>query len=278
MSRAVLAGPVPTEFVEKTRASLLCLHERAVAATTREELALLEENAESYAQHRAYLCPLLEIETAGYLAIDLIAEWGVPTSIVTNLREKRLGPKLADKDPAVARGALRDVFEEFDSWSQFEEEHEDLMRLHTRILTALVVGCVLVAPVAFRTPWAVPFGIFLAGVAGGCVSVLSRPRPLTVSSELAVYRRQIYARICTGLAASLIGCALLAWGVLAISFQNQTFGDVLAACGSGESCTAANIVILTGVPMLLGFSEQALTSFEGLFAGSARDRRRRPSR
>jgi hypothetical protein len=207
--RAELTGSVPTEseekIVEKTRASLQCLQARAIAATTREELALLEENAEFYAQHRAYLCPPLEIEITGNLAIDLIAEWGVPASIVTNLREKRLGPKLADRDSAVARGALRDAFEEFDSWSQFEEDHEDLMRLHTRILTALVVGCVLIALVAFRRPWAVPFGIFLAGVAGGCVSVLSRPRPLTVSSELSVYRRQIYGRIRTGLAASLIG-------------------------------------------------------------------------
>lgn len=99
-----------------------------------------------------------------------------------------------------------------------------------------------------------------------------------MSSELAVYRRQIYARICTGLAASLIGCAALAWGVVAISFQNRTFGEVLAACGGGEPCTAANIVILTGIPMFLGFSKQVLTSFEGLLAGSSRVRRRRPSR
>lgn len=109
--RAEFAGSARAEIVEKTRASLQCLHERAVAATTREALALLEENAEFYSQHRAYLCPPLEIETTGNLAIDLIAEWGVPPSIVTNLREKRLGPKLADKDHAVARGALRDVFE-----------------------------------------------------------------------------------------------------------------------------------------------------------------------
>ena len=103
-------------------------------------------------------------------------------------------------------------------------------------------------------------------------------RPLQTTPADGVLRQQIYARICTGLAASLIGCALLAWGVLAISFKNQTFADVLAVCGSGESCPATNVVILTGVPMLLGFSEQALTSFEGLFAGSARERRRRPSR
>ena len=174
--------------------------------------------------------------------------------------------------------ALRAVFEEFDSWSAYEEEYDEAMRLHVRILMALVGVSVIAALFAFRWSSTVPFGIVCAGVAGGCVSVLSRPRPLTVSSELAVYRRQIYARICTGLAASLIGCAFLAWGVLAISFQNQTFGDVLAACGSGESCPATNVMILTGVPMLLGFSEQALTSFEGLFAGSARVRRRRPSR
>lgn len=219
--RAESAGPLRTEFVEKTRASLQRLHDALASATTTDELALLEDHAESCAQLRAYLCPMPEIESEGNLAINLMAEWGVPPSIVVSLRQQ-LGPKLTNPDPAVARGALRAVFEEQDSWSEYEEDYEDAMRHRAVILTVFVVGFVLAALFAFRKPWAVPFGIFFAGAAGGCVSVLSRMPSLTVSAEFAEYRRQIYVRVCTGLAASLIGCALLARGVLAISFQNQT--------------------------------------------------------
>ena len=88
-----------------------CLHARAVVATTREELSLLEDNAQFHSPHRAYLCPTVEIESEGNLAINLIAEWGVPTSIVDGLR-RELGPKLARKDDlAAARGAPRAAFE-----------------------------------------------------------------------------------------------------------------------------------------------------------------------
>ena len=86
--RAELVGPLPTEFVEKTRASLQRLHDGAASATTTDELATLEADAESYSQLRAYLCPVQEIESEGNLAINLMAEWGVPPSIVASLRQE----------------------------------------------------------------------------------------------------------------------------------------------------------------------------------------------
>jgi hypothetical protein len=62
----------------------------------------------------------------------------------------------------------------------------------------------------------------------------------------------------------MIVCALLGWGLLPISVQNQTFPDVIASCTSsgGASCNGVKFLVLLGLPMLLGFSERALTTLE----------------
>jgi hypothetical protein len=87
---------------------------------------------------------------------------------------------------------------------------------------------------------------------------------VALSAELESYRRRIFGRIAVGVIASPIGCALLAWGVLPISLQNQTFADCLA-----PGTSWAKMLILLGLPMLLGFSERALTSFEQrMFGGT----------
>jgi hypothetical protein len=53
---------------------------------------------------------------------------------------------------------------------------------------------------------------------------------VSLSGELEAYGRRILSRIGVGVIGSLIGCALLAWGLFPISIQNQTFADVLNAC------------------------------------------------
>ena len=52
-----------------------------------------------------------------------------------------------------------------------------------------------------------------------------------------------------GVVASLIGSALLGWGVFPISMQNQTFTDMFNACAASPalSCTALKTLILLGV-------------------------------
>ena len=73
----------------------------------------------------------------------------------------------------------------------------------------------------------------------------------------------------------LLGCPLglppvlsvarcLDGGLLPISVNDQTFADSLRACmvSQPSSCTASNILILLAVPVLFGFSERALQSFE----------------
>jgi hypothetical protein len=116
-------------------------------------------------------------------------------------------------------------------------------------------------------------GLLFAGAAGSSVSVLGKMPALDVSlsGELNAYGRRVLIRIIVGVAASLIGCAFLAWGVFPISIQAQTFGDALNACTvyPAEKGAALKTLIVLGVAMLLGFSERTLTSFEQRVFGSA---------
>ena len=84
------------------------------------------------------------------------------------------------------------------------------------------------------------------------------------SGELEAYQRRILSRIGLGVIGSLIGCGLLGWGALPIAIQGRTFGDVLNAYTLYPAIPRAvpDILILFAVPMLFGFSERALTSFE----------------
>jgi hypothetical protein len=93
---------------------------------------------------------------------------------------------------------------------------------------------------------------------------------VSLSGELNAYGRRILSRIGIDAVASLIGCALLGWGLFPISIQNQTFAADLEACTtSGATCTGVITLVLLGIPMLFGFSERALTSFEQRFFGSS---------
>jgi hypothetical protein len=109
-------------------------------------------------------------------------------------------------------------------------------------------------------------GLLCAGATGSCVSVMAKMPllDLKLSPELDAYERRILSRLGVGVIASLIGCALLGWGLFPISFQGQTFADILNVCTASPptSCTDIKTLILLCVPMLFSFSERALTSFE----------------
>jgi len=271
--RARFNGSVPNEEVNNILSRFEIIDEKATKAVTQEELDDLVEEAESLAQMRAYLCPPAEILAEGQLSIDMMEEWGIPRTILTNLREL-LYPSLKNTtDPKVARSALQAAFKEKDSWWGYTEYYHDQMKKYARILlVAIGVLSLLAIFILFLFPEVAVFGVFVSGASGSCVSVIAKLPGMSLSGEFEVYQRRIFSRIGTGVAASMIGCALLGWGLLPISIQNQTFGDVLNACsGATSSCTGVKILILLGIPMLFGFSERALTSFEGQIFGNSND-------
>lgn len=255
-------------FVKSVLDRIAAIEERAKQATNTDDLDDLVPDAEQQGQLRAYCCPVGEIADEGGLVMDEMEEWNVPKAIIVNLRQT-LGQKLqkAGTDPLSARGALRALYDEYDSWASYTGDYEVDMQRFTRWLFAAAIALPLLAILAFH--WSPTFlvGLVAAGAAGSCASVMARMPLLDVSlsGELAAYGRRILSRVGVGIVASLIGCALLGWGLFPISIQNQTFADVLNACWSAcgaPPCATLKLLILLGVPMLFGFSERALTSFE----------------
>ena len=259
-------------LLEKVLKRIAEIEESAKRAIHIGDLDDLTDDAEQHGQFRGYFCPAAEIQDEGEMGFNLIEEWGVPKTAIKKLRDL-LGKKLADPNPEAARSALRALFEEKDSWADYTNDYEDTMRGYTRWLFGAAIILPLLAVLVFHFAfWFSPllfFGLLCAGAAGSCVSVMAKLPALDVSlsSELDAYGRRILTRIGIGVVASLIGCAFLGW--FPISIQNQTFADALNACATPATCTGIKSLTLLGVPMLLGFSERTLTSFEQRVFGSA---------
>jgi len=253
--------PIDTNLRVKIEEKLKAIEDAAKEATTASLLDDLSDDAELWGAYRGYLCPKGEVLREGELALSILSEWGIPKSITDPLR-KTLGEDLK-KDAPVARAALHQILEEKDDWSAYTNKYESTMEGYARWL----FGGSIVLPIAallclYWTCRFLPlleFGLLCAGVAGSCVSVMARMPEFEVrlSNELDAYLRRIWLRIGIGVAATVIGCAFLAWGLIPISVQGQTFVSVLSFC-TGSHPTIFNLLILTGVPMLFGFSERAL--------------------
>jgi len=273
--RAQAAGEAPNaEILNAALARFSEFEQQATSAKSVDEFDDLIEKAEEQGTLRAYICPLKEVLNEGSLAIDVMVEWSIPKTIIDGLRDT-LGQELKNAD--TARGALRAIFAENNSWANYTDDYEDSMSKYTLWLVGATSILLVTAAVLlhFRLKW-FPF-LFLmvllfAGAAGSCVSVM-RKMPLfdvSLSAELDAYGRRIWSRVATGTVASVVGCALLGWGVLPISLQGQTFSDVMTACTAQDeaSCTIIKTLIFLGVAILFGFSERTLTSLEQKVLGA----------
>jgi hypothetical protein len=244
----------------------------AQQATKTDHLDDLRSSAEQQGQLRAYLFPVGEIRSEAALVIDVMEEWGVPKTSIDRLRSYSERLRQVSCTPEDARSTLRAIFEEQDSWEEYTDDYGDTMTAFAGWLFPVAIALPILAAASFYlAPYFSPllvFGLLCAGASGSCVSVLAKMPAfdLALSAELESYRRRIFGRIALGVAASIIGCALLASGVVSISFQNLTFADCLTL-GTSSPVKA---LILLGVPMLLGFSERALTSFEQRMFGGRR--------
>jgi hypothetical protein len=274
-----LNGALLDELLKRLRE----IEESAKNATHSRELDDLIEDGESQGLFAAYLCPVIEIQDEGTLAIELIEGWGVPKASIKKLRDafaKKL--EKAASNPEEARGALYAIFAEQDAWSDYTDEYEDSMHRFTWWLfgatVLLLLGSITALHFSFWFSPLLLLGLLFAGAAGSSVSVLGKMPALDVSlsGELNAYGRRVLTRIVVGVVGSLIGCAFLAWGVFPISIQAQTFTDALNACTvyPVASGAALKTLIVLGVAMLLGFSERTLTSFEQRVFGSAQKSRK----
>ena len=254
------------------------------AATLEDELDDFENDGEVQGLFVAYFCPINEIQDEGNILIDTIEGWGIPKTSPKKLRDlfsKKL--QNAADNPHDARGALYSILAEADAWRDFIDDYEKSMLNYRRGLLFTMLASIVLAVVslyyASHLSILILAALLFAGAAGSSVSVMAKMPALDASlaGELDAYGRRVFTRIAVGIVASLIGCGMMAWGVLPISMQSQTFTDALNACVSSAptSGTAIRILIVLAVAMLLGFSERALTSFERRIFGEVSTPRRK---
>jgi len=265
----VLLGNVLKRFTE--------IEESAKHATLTDELEDLTSDGELQGLFAAYFCPATDVQDEGNLTIDTIEGWGVPKAPIKRQRElfaKRL--EMAAVNPQDARAALHAIFAEEDAWGDYIDEYEERMQRYIYWLfwATLVLVLLAVATLHFAFRWSplLSLGLLFAGAAGSSVSVMAKMPALDVSlsGELNAYGRRVLSRTVVGAIGSLIGCALLGWGLFPVAIQNQTFMDALNACTASSTMPGRGIKILIvlGVAMLLGVSERTLTSFEQKVFGS----------
>jgi len=268
VQRAQVAGETPDNtFVQGVLTRIMGYEQAAKQETDIDELENFIDDAERQGQLRAYICPIAEISDQGSLSIDRMEEWKVPKAVIAKLRNS-LGKKLENgsMNPSSARSALRAIFEECDSWLSYTDDYEEEMQKLTRRLFISTIVMLPMSLLLFNFQSTFIGGLLFSGATGSCVSVMAKMPVLEValSGELESYGRRILSRVGIGIIASLIGCAFLGWGLLPIAIQGQTFAEVLNACSAHQTapCPSLATLILLGVPMLFGFSERALASFE----------------
>jgi hypothetical protein len=271
---------IDRDLLEKILKELSIIEENTKNADQIDILNHLEEKADEQSSFSAYLCPRREIRNEGHLTFELMEWWGVPRSETARLRSLLEGKiEKADSEPENGRRALHALFSERDEWDSYRFDYEEKMHDYARNLFIAIYVFILFAiatlyysfihaPILYDL--LIIFGILFAGVAGSCVSVISKLPALEVcpSEKVDSYTRLIFSRISVGTIASLMGCAFLGWGLIPISIQGHSFADVLDINSKilPKISDALRILIILSVPLLFGFSER-LSFFERLVFG-----------
>lgn len=277
--RSIASGETPdATLLDEFRSGMHACEQRMQQEQDIDEFATLISQAEALGQLRAYLCPLAELADEASRAIDQMEDWGVSRGSLKLLRKLTATIlKDARKSPREARGALRAVLEDWDMWMTYTDDYEeDTGRICWTLLIIMSLSfAVAVVALYFSQRWwpLLVFSTAFAGITGSCASVLARmpTSEVTSSSASESLARRTLSRVGTGMAASIAGCALLAWGVIPIVVNGISFADVLNRCGpSGQpGCTPASRLVLLAIPIMFGFSERILTSLEEKLFGRA---------
>lgn len=267
-SRAVAAGAKhDANVVESARARITVLLAQVDAAETAEHLGSLVDQAEEAGRVSAYICPPSELVFEGENAVATLEEWGLPAAVVSRLRTG-LVSKLSDNDPAVARGALHVIFEEYDAWQRYIDDYNEEMQLAAyRLMFSIAALTLLSAFLLYMHQ--VVWGLLTAGGAGACLSVISKMPGLSTWGEHAAYRRRLLSRVASGLAASIIGSGFFMTDLVPLKIGGASLPGIVAECVGGV-CVGSSILVLMAVAMVLGFSERALVPFEERLLGSTK--------
>ncbi|HUQ08028.1 MAG TPA: hypothetical protein VM261_36280 [Kofleriaceae bacterium] len=274
-----------TDFIKGVRSDFETLLAKVSADNDAEVNQILEDSAEELERLRAYIIPTNEILADGQTKLADMYEWGVPSTVLDKLTEETV-PMLKGTNNARARAALRTVYENYDYWDDYVEEHAIWMRFAGGLMLALMLvsltGAVMLVHVGH-----VYSGAFCGGVAGALLSVVAKLPPVLGYGATNAYVARIMSRVGVGVAASMIGIGLLASDIITIHVpvgddRSITFADMLdgkdrkkakpapAAAPAPPAnddvptgpYTRRSVLLILAVAMLFGFSERALSTFE----------------
>jgi len=211
--------------------------------------------------------------------------WSVPKAVVDQLN-REVVPQLRCVNVLEARGSLRSLYEAYDYWNWWVEEHSRTMRLAASVMLGLLVGF-LTGGVFLLHQGHVYSGVFCAGVSGALLGVLAKLPPVLGYGAANAYFYRIVGRVAIGIAASMIGMGLLAADLISLQLSDHlTIAKMLDGkdlmCGTIDTTAAAAdpaarpatcapddhrlskraVLLLMAIAMLFGFSERALSTFE----------------
>ncbi len=272
------------EFIAQVEAGFGHIKKEAADASL-DELDELVSRAESLSRLRAYVYPPSELELLAKTYLDEMRTWLVPETVINGLRTELLPLFSGDGKPEhepERRAALCILFDYYDYWEGYVDDFAPFMRSVGVSLLAVSVALVAASLWAIMAQHVI-VGFVCAGACGGVVSVLAKLPPLTIYGEWAAYVVTIVRRVGTGLAASVIGLGLLSSGLVSLPVaKGLAISEVLDACGGTttaqiSACLPSHVLLLTGLAMILGFSERALTSFNDKIFAVPSDSKGKPN-
>lgn len=290
--RATAAGAdLPTALIDIVRKRFDALEQEIANLDDKEikdgeaRMNVLVDRAEDLERLRAYVMPREELLIEGQSRLSDMNNWAVPQTVIDQLN-REVVPQLRGMNVVEARGALRSLYEVYDYWDWWVEEHARSMQLAAKVMLGLLVAFVT-GSVFLLHDGHVYSGIFCAGTAGALLSVLAKLPPVLSSGAANAYFYRIVGRVSIGIAASMIGMGLLASDLLSLQLPDHgSIAKMLDGkdllCGTIDSTPAAPgaaalpstcapndhrfsrraVLLLMAIAMLFGFSERALSTFE----------------
>jgi hypothetical protein len=289
-------APVPGDLIASVRKrfealeqELEALEEQAMVKEGDGRLLALIDRAEELERLRAYVVPKEEISIEGMSRMSDMSSWAVPPAVLDQLG-REVVPQLRSMNLLEARGALRSLYEVYDYWDWWVEDHARSMRLASRAMLAFLVVFVTLS-VFLLHHGHIYSGIFCAGTSGAILSVLAKLPPVLSYGAANAYYHRITSRVAVGIAASMIGMGLLASDLISLQMPgNLTIAKLMdgkdrlcdaneikpasagaadAGAASTTACTPDDrrlsrraVLLLMALAMLFGFSERALSTFE----------------
>jgi len=245
LQRAAVANIVPPAAASAVQTRLVSLRQQTANAIA-DDLDVYEEEAKTLARLRAYVLPPDALLPEAQLSLAAMKEWGVPADAVGNL-EKSLLPVVSGTNAAAAKEALRAVFEEFDSWDVYVDWYASEYMPKLNVVFLWLITASVTLAVSRLVNQDVILGILFGGVSGALVSVVTRLPKFSIYGELSPALLGVFSRIATGLAATVIGIAFLASGIMTISITQTgspgteptiaPLSRIIEVCGRPKAAT-----------------------------------------